>query len=114
MEETFFLKPEVTLLRSLPKQIIGYLEFLKKSRRKNKYVSDYSALMLCSVITADCLIVQLITFHEFFIAMSFLQQAVETLITRRNVVSEFVTGLHTFLKDEIYRIYFILHHGLFV
>lgn len=69
--------------------------------------------MLCSVIIVDCLIVLLITFPESFIAMSSLQQAVETLITRRNVVSEFVTGLHTFLEDEIYRVYLILHHGLF-
>lgn len=73
------------------------------------------ALMLCSVITVDCLIVLLITFPEFFIATSsFLQQAVETLITGRNVVSDFVTGLYTFLKGEIYRVWLILQQGLFI
>jgi len=42
---------------------------MKIKEEKYIYVSDYSTLMLCSVITADCLIVLLITFPGFFLQL---------------------------------------------
>lgn len=56
--------------------------------------------MLYSIIIVDCLIVLLITFPEFLIAMPFLHQMVEALISKRNIASHFVLGLYTCLKDE--------------
>lgn len=59
--------------------------------------------MLCSVVTADCLIVLLITFPGSSYSCSFCS-AVETLISRRNVALNFVI-IHTREKIAILSTY---------
>lgn len=75
--------------------------------------------MLCSVVTADCLIVLLITFPGSSYSCSFCS-AVETLISRRNVALNFVI-IHTREKIAILSTYlgplsclFNPSHSLFI